>query len=1300
MGDLELLGQHEEEHHIRIDIFPKKVQDRLHAFDENGDGLITQNELAEVMMELDRDDTKVNIYSKVIMGGAFLWILTLTVVAMLIFGIVETTKEMKSKGAVMVNTKGETLQCANSDFFVQDGVLTSRISGNRRLDDSSNRRLQSVKPSSVKMDVQKIGITLSSDSSGKDIDNLQSVKLVSPDGRSSVTLKVEATSKTVGGGVQLQTTAGFVTINDTHQMFNTADSGSANSMVSQGFFLFDPVVNTDNYPGPWSFVISYTPRQLPPAAAPTPMPTFSNGTLSSKNELWYKIGRNYTGIYNESDTADGVKLPALNITEPTDGPTQSPVFPPSTVDGNELIHSRRLQELNFEEVLGLGRLHENSFAKNSKRLHETYNYHNEIYKRASSESLTGADISLSADAPLYWNGTMINGNLVVTYDWYTNPSNKRKKPLSMVYPQTSSGIMKAIVDYFPKYNTDAVKSNTKDAVWLNNKNFLCYLTITGDYLGDVPIFLPSQFILVMKNARIEAKPDFLTYHEESPGDQSTMAGCNPYNESPCKLSDNLIGWNITGLVVMVDSAFSGVVSSNGPSSAYLGCTKMADFDVQTKHGGPPGVVVVRGGPTYIEGLTIDKCGQDSGNIVLYGYGRSEVSNNILKNSRSRGIWVIMMSYAVIYNNEIYGSGKFGIDLDADSGPLTVFFQNDVHDNGFQGVFIEQGSIQGIIADNDIYRNIQGVSFYNNDYQTLCEDHVIINNLCHDNIAAGINIGSLTFPTKELSPLYQGWKKDNSSMLRLFPDASIGMVSSDSYMVGNKIYNNGIGNNLGSKFGISANGAVYGMVFMDNTLMAQADGISKAVYDSNTLSNGRVVIVDQMNRLSADLAKKPPMLYKANNMTIMNGVATKCLTGIGSYAASADKYSTGNAPNCKTIIGSFVGSSTSLLNKFITANFPPPLTGDLTVAGVVPNIPSMWHRNTQSMNFLTLSGTYSADEPLVIPKNLVLVMDGATIVAVTTMVATTVPKGVIDARFADFSSIVSPGANGVIDCGVVSGPAGIYIESSSYFSVDGITVNNCGGSLGAISIVADRNDRKVGNSTSIMNSVINGATGNGIFVTQATRPVLQNNVITASSGSGVFVSGDVEGAIISGNTISKSAAHGVHIGYGSTLSTVRSNMISSNKGSGISIFNGGDSKMIENTCIITNQISSNLENSIIFRIDGKAAIIASTVIVGNTMNSNNNGIGVIDDFGKGLRNTFLGRNDDSNGIMPSFSSLTNGNPNLVRIRAHPSAPVHAKQNQWTDTDGRGNFFFDPMGRGKVSARPALPLGNAILGVKTN
>ena len=89
------------------------------------------------------------------MGGAFLYILTLTVIAMLIFGIVETTKEMKAKGAVMVNPQGQTLQCASSDFYMnEDGVLTQRVT-------HSNRRLATAsKPTAVKMDVQKIGFNL------------------------------------------------------------------------------------------------------------------------------------------------------------------------------------------------------------------------------------------------------------------------------------------------------------------------------------------------------------------------------------------------------------------------------------------------------------------------------------------------------------------------------------------------------------------------------------------------------------------------------------------------------------------------------------------------------------------------------------------------------------------------------------------------------------------------------------------------------------------------------------------------------------------------------------------------------------------------------------------------------------------------------------------------------------------------------------------------------------------------------------------------------------------------------------
>ena len=53
-----------------------------------------------------------------------------------------------------------------------------------------------------------------------------------------------------------------------------------------------------------------------------------------------------------------------------------------------------------------------------------------------------------------------------------------------------------------------------------------------------------------------------------------------------------------------------------------------------------------------------------------------------------------MSYAIVHNSMIYGSGKYGIDMDAYSGPLSIIFDCEIFDNGYQGIFLEQGS-QGV-----------------------------------------------------------------------------------------------------------------------------------------------------------------------------------------------------------------------------------------------------------------------------------------------------------------------------------------------------------------------------------------------------------------------------------------------------------------------------------------------------------------------------------------------------------------------------------------------------------------------------
>ena len=201
------------------------------------------------------------------------------------------------------------------------------------------------------------------------------------------------------------------------------------------------------------------------------------------------------------------------------------------------------------------------------------------------------------------------------------------------------------------------------------------------------------------------------------------------------------------------------------------------------------------GAIYIDGIHVDKCGLDGGNFVLFGKSRAEISNCVSTNARTRGIWIIIQSHVIIHDTDVSGSKKFGIDLDADAEPLTVIYRTKVHNNGYQGLFIEQGAQFSVLTDNDLTDNQNGVSFYNNDYDELVRDHVVLNNLCYNNRRTGINIGSrsISYP-------------DN-----YFP-------SINSYMIGNIVWNNYLEKNNQQELartGWESNGQAYGMVMLGN-----------------------------------------------------------------------------------------------------------------------------------------------------------------------------------------------------------------------------------------------------------------------------------------------------------------------------------------------------------------------------------------------------------------------------------------------------------------------------------------------------
>jgi len=789
---------------------------------------------------------------------------------------------------------------------------------------------------------------------------------------------------------------------------------------------------------------------------------------------------------------------------------------------------------------------------------------------------------------------------------------------------TSSAINAVIGKYFPVSSYTQMTINVKNDVWLNGNNKLNYLTITGDYTADVPIILPHQFILVMDNARLEATPTF----PEIPTKWTLINGANVTGNPVPDTNVLSISKTWHAIIVMQAKYFNGVVSPNGPSSAYIGCSKMPPHLKDDPYVGPAGILMYAGGASYIDGITVDNCGQNNGNIVLYGTGRSEVSNCVLKNSRCRGVWVIIMSYTVIHDTEIFGSAKFGIDYDANAGPLSVTYRNNIHDNAYQGVFIEQGATQAIVNDNELYKNSVGVSFYNNLFAQLCADHVVLSNNIHGSTVGGVNIGSL-----------------NDQIVGFWP-------TTDTYVIGNTIYDNYLSQqqNDAKRAGITSNGAIYGVVIMANS---DNNGMDPTIV--STMQRGTLIVIDPLKRTTTKSVrdtKKFPNLgaTTAINVTITNGVVTEVK----------------GTPISALTVGTVVGS----IQTFISTYFGSIFAGDQKMS------PYMWDPNVKQLtSFITLTGAYQLSTPLKVPAQTILVLKDASIVAASNF--STDAPGLIIATNAFFSGVVSPGGadTAVINCANVPGPAGIYVSNSSYFTIDGISVANCGGNEGAITIEAPVNNL-LGNSTSILNSKIISSTGHGIFFSQVARPIVYKTAITASTGSGIHITDGVFGPILSGNIITNGNSHGVFLGNGSTNAAFRGNMVSGNKGAGFAVTNVGKYQTSLNNVLVMNQIQSNAQNSILLSVDKEAKLV-STVIVGNTIKGNGLGLGAVDPDKDGVQKTMIGSNDDTDGIHLSFISLSNGN-------GATSAQVGTTS---------GNYFLDPLNRGRAFA-PKTSIGISI------
>jgi hypothetical protein len=476
------------------------------------------------------------------------------------------------------------------------------------------------------------------------------------------------------------------------------------------------------------------------------------------------------------------------------------------------------------------------------------------------------------------------------------------------YVGTNSSVINSIIwneAYFHKIDTTQMVNNLRNEVWLSGEQGLNFLILIGNYTADVPIVLPSQFILVMQNASLHAVPNFPL------NSQDLQFGTTIIHKNDLSAGGNTMQVMETNwaVIVLANSFFSGVVSPGGPSDALISCADMPYVALDSKIKGPAGIFMGEAGATYIDGIHVDKCGLDNGNIVISGISRSEVTNVLSTRARSRGIWLITVAFSLIHDNIVTGSRKFGIDVDAYVGPVSVLFRNNVYDNDYQGLFLEQGSQQGIVTDNIAKGNFQGVSFYNNIFPKATNDMVVLGNIVTDSKSSGINIGSLV-------------------------TAAIGYyATTNTYVIGNTVLNNGL-NNLADpkkRFGITSNGPVHGLVLMANN---DTTGINDDFWRANKL--GCIQVIDPLKRVTYRKTNVQPK--SSTNITITDGV----VTSLGSFLP----------------VGTDLGSTMSSIQAFLTTYFGGLLSSDAELVPWIwaPSAPQVVYHNVKRLS--TMFSPYS------------------------------------------------------------------------------------------------------------------------------------------------------------------------------------------------------------------------------------------------------------------------------------------------------------------------------------------------------
>ena len=224
------------------------------------------------------------------------------------------------------------------------------------------------------------------------------------------------------------------------------------------------------------------------------------------------------------------------------------------------------------------------------------------------------------------------------------------------------------------------------------------LTLTGNYVADVPLSLPSRL-----HFRLNGK---------------VHGNLSAASQAPDACKD--------GRCALVDI---------GPGVSFVSVT---GGDYTCEGGTAYGVSCQGCDNALIQNLTVTGCGQ--GNIHFYSAGPAIEIKNVEGSHSNRGVWSQTPSHKVLITG-CYFHDNFADGVDLDSMSKNVMIRNNrLENNGRCGVFIEEGAADNIIVDNHFSKNGFGIGFFTNlggkdlgEYPTA--NHWVVGNTFVENGAA-------------------------------------------------------------------------------------------------------------------------------------------------------------------------------------------------------------------------------------------------------------------------------------------------------------------------------------------------------------------------------------------------------------------------------------------------------------------------------------------------------------------------------------------------------------------------------------